>query len=416
MPVAELICVGTEHLLGEVVDTNSPYLCSRLKELGICVYLKQICGDHASRLTEALRLALSRADIVFLIGGLGPTEDDLTRESVCEALGLTLVEDPEILETIRQYFASRNRVMEPCNRRQACRPEGALVLENPRGTAPGLWIEQDQKRIVLLPGPPGEFCPMVDRVLYPLLESTYESVPILTETLRLYGIGESELAARLSGYWDGIGEVSIADYVKDGELTLRLACRDTEGTAKEQIERALTVLRPLISPYLYALGEGTLAHALVDRFTKRGLRFAAAESCTGGKIASLLAGIPGASKVLWGSFVTYTEDAKSKLLGVKNETLEQFGAVSEEVAVEMAQGAAVRSGADLTLSVTGLAGPDGDGVHPVGTVFFAVCYKGTCRAVQKRFSGDRRRIRRDAALYGIALSLKTADLFSIEQI
>ncbi len=410
-PVAELICVGTEHLLGEVVDTNSPYLCGRLKELGICVYRKQVCGDHAGRLREALTLALSRADLVILIGGLGPTEDDLSRECVAETLGLPLWEDPELVARLREYFASRARRMASCNLRQARRPQGSVVLENACGTAPGLWIEWENKPVVLLPGPPKEFCMMVDRELMPRLSARYQSVPIVTRSLRLYGIGESELAERLSAFWDGIGEVTVADYIKDGEIELRLACRMEETQAKKKISDAIRLLAPHLRPYLYATQNTDLAHALIERFAARGLRFSSAESCTGGAIASLLAAVPGASEVLWGACVTYDNEAKTSLVCVSEETLRTHGAVSDQTAREMARGMAERSKSDLALSVTGLAGPGDDGVHPVGTVFFGVSFRGEIRVFERHFSGDRARIRRDAALYGIALSLQTAGLF-----
>ena len=368
MQICEIINVGTELLLGEILNTNAQFLCRRLAALGISVQRVSTVGDNPARLKEDFTLALGRSDIVVLTGGLGPTKDDLTKETVCEALGLPLCEDAAQMRRIEEYFACRGQSMVECNRKQALVPAGCAVLYNENGTAPGVWIETGGKAIALLPGPPREMQAMFDRALAPLLKPRSEGV-IVSHHVRTVGIGESRMAALVDEYLD-MGNPTVAPYAKDGEAYLRVsAAAENEARAEALCDGVIKKLRARLGNFVYAIDK-TLPETVLGLLRAQGKTLAAAESCTGGGICRMLTDIPGASAAFGYGFITYANEAKEALLNVSRETLETFGAVSAECAFEMARGARTRSGADLAVAVTGIAGPGAEGTDkPPGLIY-----------------------------------------------
>ena len=413
---AEILCVGTELLLGDIVNTNAAYLSRKLAELGICVYHQSVVGDSPERLTAALDLALSRADLVITSGGLGPTYDDLTRETVAAAFGLALALDEAVLSDIRTYFARMGRVMTDNNNRQAMVPRGATVLKNDQGTAPGLIVTDPtrSKTVVLLPGPPRELEPMFESRVFPYLRERTGHI-LLSQNVHIFGMGESAVENALRDMMIDGHNPTVAPYCKAGEVRLRVTARaEDEATAQAMCESAVGRIRESeVGAYVYAVsdargGEYTLEQAVVERLRADGLTVATAESCTGGLIAKRLTDVAGSSAVVRGGFVTYTNEMKTALLGVSPETLARHSEYSEPVAAEMARGARLRTGADIAVSTTGLAGPGGGTEDcPVGTVFVGVSTEAGERVVPLRLSPQRSRdyIRTLAASHALRLLL-----------
>ena len=378
---AEILCVGTELLLGDIINTNAAHLARRLAELGIGVHHQSVVGDHPGRLKQALALALSRADLVITSGGLGPTYDDLTRETVAEAFGLPLEKDEAILAHIRDHFARTGRVMTPNNERQAMVPRGATVLDNPQGTAPGLIVtdEENNKTVILLPGPPRELIPMFDELAMPYLKARTDRV-LFSLNVHIFGMGESTVETILRDQMIEGKNPTIAPYCTAGEVRLRVTAQaEDEATARDMCHRTLrNIMESEVGAYVYAAvpsseGEATLEGVVIHELRRQGKTVACAESCTGGLIAKRLTDIPGSSAAVLGGFVTYTNEMKIRHLGVSPETIEQYTELSEQTAAEMARGARMATGADIGISTTGLAGPGGGSEGcPVGTVFVGI--------------------------------------------
>lgn len=376
--IAELVFVGTELLLGEILNTNAQFLSQKLSALGIDCYYQSVVGDNEERLAGVLRQALSRADVVITSGGLGPTMDDLTRETTAVVCGLPLELQPDILAGLQAFFAKRTgKPMPENNVRQAMAPRGSKLLLNDRGTAPGLIVPSPEgKPVILLPGPPNELRPMFEQQVIPELTRRMGGKPLLlvSRVLRFVDIGESTLEDRLKDLIAAQTDPNIAPYAKLGEVHLRLstkAASEEEGLAKIQpVEQAI---RERVGQHVYATGEQDLAAAVGGLLQERGLTVAAAESCSGGLLAKRLTDEAGSSAHFLAGFVTYSNEAKRTLLGVPAELLAQHGAVSEQVAEAMALGALARSGADLAVAITGIAGPGGATPEkPVGTVCFGL--------------------------------------------
>lgn len=375
---AEILCVGTELLLGEVINTNAAYLSRALATLGISVYHQTVVGDNPLRLRAALSEAVSRADLVVMSGGLGPTYDDLTKETVASLLGKSLVMHAPTLTAIEAFFASRDgglSSMTPNNRKQALVPEGATVFDNPNGTAPGLAVEAENGTLlVLLPGPPRELEPMTDRSLIPFLESRVDSV-LVSHNLHVLGMGESAVEDALRALMQEAENPSVAPYAGDGEVRLRVTAKAPTREAAEAlchpvIER---IRRSPVGRFIYGIDVGHIECALVEELARRGMTLATAESCTGGLIAKRITDVSGASRVFVGGGVTYTNQMKTELLGVPQEILDAHTEVSEEAARAMARGARLRFGTDVAVSTTGYAGPGGGTPRdPVGTVYVGV--------------------------------------------
>jgi nicotinamide-nucleotide amidase len=416
---AEILCVGTELLLGDIVNTNAAHLSRRLAELGINVYHQSVVGDHPGRLTEALSLALSRADLVITSGGLGPTYDDLTRETVAAALGLSLERDEEILSHIRDHFTRTGRIMPPNNERQSMVPRGAKVLFNDQGTAPGLIVtdEPNDKTVVLLPGPPRELVPMFDGQVIPYLKARTDRV-LFSYHLHIFGMGESAVESVLRDMMLEGQNPTIAPYCTAGEVRLRVTAQaENEKEAATLCQAAIgRIMTSEVGQYVYGVADGqtgevTLERVAVEELIRQGKTVATAESCTGGLVAKRLTDIPGSSAVVLGGFVTYTNNMKITQLGVRPETIASYTELSEQTAAEMARGARERTGADIGISTTGLAGPGGGSDDcPVGTVYIGISTKAGERTKRLSLSPQRKRdyirtVAASHALYAILHSL-----------
>lgn len=411
---AEILCIGTELLLGDIVNTNAAYLSQKLASLGIGVYRQTVVGDNAERLADALDEAFSRADLVITSGGLGPTYDDLTKETVAAYFGRKMHTDESVLAEIERYFTLRygdlGRMTEN-NRKQALVPDGATVLTNPNGTAPGIAIEGENGKVaILLPGPPREFEPMVDDKVLPYLAKRRGEV-FFSRNVHVMGMGESAIENELKELMQTSLNPTIAPYAKDGECRLRITARATdEARAAEMCDAVVEkISQTAIGEHIYGVDVGNIEQALVRSLAERGITLSCAESCTGGLIAKRVTDVSGASAVFLGGVVTYTDEMKEKLLGVNRETLDTHTAVSEAVAAEMAEGVRVRLGADIGVSTTGYAGPGGgDAANPVGTVYIGLSTKKGTQVTRCSFSGMRSReyIRTLAAGRAVLLVLK----------
>ncbi len=389
---AEIISVGTELLLGQIVDTNAAYLSRLLPELGIELHRRITVGDNASRLADALELALSRADIVFTIGGLGPTEDDLTKETVARVLGDEMVMHEESAQHMRNFFASRNIQMPETNLKQALVPKRGRVLPNPLGTAPGAAFETDDKVVIVLPGPPREFVPMVDERVVPYLkERLGEGASVIkSRVLRIAGLGESTVEDRVKHLLRGANP-TVAPLASPGEVHLRITAKagslDEAHRMLDDMDRQLVAI---LGDAVFGRDAQNLEQVVVDELIKRKLTLVAAESCTGGLIANRITDVPGSSAAFLAGVVTYSNEAKKELLGVPEQLLIEHGAVSEEVARAMAEGARKLVGADVAVSVTGIAGPTGGTPEkPVGLVYMALSDSGGTVVHRHQFSGSR---------------------------
>ncbi len=377
--VAEILCVGTELLLGDIVNTNAAYLSRELAKLGISVYHQAVVGDHPERLRAALADAFEGhgrppADLVFLSGGLGPTYDDLTKETVAAYFGRDMVMHEPSLARIRDFFERTGRVMRPNNQKQAMMPTGAVVFPNDYGTAPALAVGDGARTAILLPGPPAELEPLFREQVVPFLRRFTEGV-LISRNIHLMGLGESEVEHRLRGLMEEAENPTVAPYCKAGEVRLRVTAKAAdEVTASAMCDNMVDTIKSTdVAPYIYGIDCENIETALVRLFSERRLTVAAAESCTGGLIGARLTAVPGASEVYIGGFVTYTNDMKTRVLGVSDATIDTYTEVSAETAAEMATRVRVITGADVGLSATGFAGPGGGTEKdPVGTVYIGV--------------------------------------------
>ena len=396
---AEIISVGTEILMGNIVNTNAAYLSEQCVALGLSCYHQQVVGDNHDRLKEAFILALGRADIVLVSGGLGPTGDDLTKETAAEVCGRRLITHKPSRDALEAYFAKRNIPMTENNYKQADMPEGSTVLPNPNGTAPGVIIPyDDDKCIILMPGPPGEMKPMFETSVRPYLKKHSDGV-IYSVTVKETGIGESSAEERIKDLIDTQTNPTIATYAKTGEVHMRVsAMAANKKEAMALISPVVKELKKRFGRHIYTTDESvTLEEAIVKKLIKRGLTLTCAESCTGGLLSGRIINVPGVSDVYKEGYVTYSNKSKHKLLGVSKKTLKKYGAVSEECAYEMAFGASMAADADVAISVTGIAGPDGGtDVKPVGTVYIGCLINGEATVSKFLFSGNRTKIRESA--------------------
>ncbi len=380
---AEILCVGTELLLGDIVNTNAAFLSKQLAALGISVYHQTVVGDHPERLRVALADAFEghgrpAADLVILSGGLGPTYDDLTKETVASYFGREMELHEESLARIRDFFTRTGRVMTPNNEKQAMMPVGCVVFPNDYGTAPALAVGDSTRTAVMLPGPPAELIPIFNELVVPFLRRYTEGV-LISRNIHIMGLGESAVEQILHDRMVSSENPTVAPYCKSGEVRLRITARaEDEETATAMCDQVVAEIQanPQISPYIYGVDCDNAETALVRLFTERGLTVATAESCTGGMIGQRITAIPGASAVYLGGCITYTNRQKIQLLGVNPATIEAHTEVSAETAAEMAAGVRAKLGADVGLSTTGYAGPGGGTEeNPVGTVYVAVATK-----------------------------------------
>lgn len=388
----ELVCVGTEILLGNIVNTNAAYLAEQCAMLGLSCYHQSVVGDNEQRMEETIRRAVSRSDIVILSGGLGPTKDDLTKEVTARVFDMELLEDPHTRARIQEYFDQNHRgQITENNWKQAQVPEGAMVIDNYNGTAPGLILQKDGKTAILLPGPPNELKPMFERDIRPFL-NRLEPEGIYSKMVKICGFGESKVESMITDILESQTNPTIAPYAKTGEVHLRITAKAiNEETADEMMEPMMEELYRRFGSQIFTTEEAvTLEETVVELLKEKGKTVTTAESCTGGLVAGRLLNVPGASSVYMEGYITYSNEAKEKLLGVSHVTLEQYGAVSKETACEMAEGAAKAAGADLAISVTGIAGPDGGTKEkPVGLVYVGCYADGEARAYEFHFTGNR---------------------------
>lgn len=408
--ITELISVGTEILLGNIVNTNSAYLSEKCALLGLSVYYQDVVGDNEGRMRDVIRTALDRSDIVILTGGLGPTEDDITKEVTADLMGMPLKEDSHSRKLIDKYLKeyeknNPQRRITKNNYKQAMVPEGAIVLDNHNGTAPGLILEKKGKTAILLPGPPNELKPMFEEYVVPYLQKNQPEI-IVSQMVKISGIGESQVAEEIQDLIESQTNPTIAPYAKTGEVHLRVtASAENEKACRKLIKPVVKELRKRFGENVFATDESkTLEEAVIDLLKEKDLKLSLAESLTGGMIAQRIVNVSGASEVFGYGFVTYSNKAKHKCLGVKKRTLKEQGAVSAKCAREMAKGACKASGADISISVTGLAGPGGGTKEtPVGTVFMGCCYKGKAIAKELHFTGNRMRIREQTTAHALAM-------------
>ncbi|MCR5269241.1 MAG: competence/damage-inducible protein A [Lachnospiraceae bacterium] len=393
----EIICVGTEILLGNIVNTNAAFLAERLAYLGLTCYYQSVVGDNAKRLSQTIRTAVDRSDLVILSGGLGPTEDDLTKETAAAVFDLPLVEDPVSKEHIVTFFKTRNRTIADNNWKQAMIPKGSIALENENGTAPGIIMEKDGKTMILLPGPPNELRPMFLEQVEPYLLKQ-RNASICSQMVKMCGIGESDAETAILDLTASTNP-TVATYAKTGEVHIRVtAFAPTEEAAAKLVKPMVNKLKSRFGSKIYTTDpEITLEQSIVELLAVNKMTVTTAESCTGGLVAARLINAPGASSVLNEAFITYSNKAKRHYLDVKKGTLKKFGAVSEETALEMARGGCISTKADACIAVTGIAGPDGGTAEkPVGLVYIGCCVAGKTIAKECHFTGNRAKIRESA--------------------
>lgn len=412
---AEIICVGTELLLGNIVNTNAAFLSEKLAYLGINCYFQTVVGDNRDRLLSVINTALSRADILIFSGGLGPTEDDLTKETVAEALGKKLIRDKWAEQEIADYFALRGRIPTDNNWKQADVIEGCEILYNKNGTAPGIFVSEGEKTVILLPGPPLELKSMFTDSVMPKLQQKCGQV-FYSQTVKIVGLGESSVETQILDMLNTQENPTIAPYAKTGEVHLRVTARAKDE--KEAREKTAPVVEELYRRFGKAVyttdADETLEMALTKLLIKKKYTMTTAESCTGGMIAARMVNAPGVSAVLKSGFITYANEAKEELLGVSHDTLEKFGAVSRETAEEMAEGAVKAAHTDAAVAVTGIAGPDGGTKEkPVGLVYIGVNVRGNVEVREYHFSGSRQKIRESVT--AAALTFLREKLLAFEE-
>lgn len=404
----ELICVGTELLLGNIVNTNAAYLAEQCALLGLSMYYQSVVGDNPERLFELCEMANKRSDIVILCGGLGPTMDDLTKETAAKVLGRALVLDQRAKEEIRVFFERLHREITDNNWKQAMVPEGSMVLYNANGTAPGIIMEGEGTTMILLPGPPNELIPMFEEQVYPYLHKRNPEF-ICSKMLKICGVGESMAETRILDLIEKQDNPTIAPYAKTGEVHLRITAK--AASRKE----AFAMLAPLEKELYRRFGDGiftdeeseTLEGAIAKLLVERGLTVSTAESCTGGLLSGRLVNVPGISRQFQEGYITYSNEAKEKLLGVSHETLEIFGAVSPETAREMAEGCCRGAKTDIGVGITGIAGPEGGTPEkPVGLVYIGCCCKGKTCVEKFQFHGNRSKVRESAVANALTLLRK----------
>ncbi|MFD2307146.1 competence/damage-inducible protein A [Enterococcus termitis] len=410
---AEIIAVGTELLLGQVVNTNATFLSEELADLGIEVYYHTVVGDNPTRLEQLLKQAQERSDLIVLCGGLGPTDDDLTKDTVAAHIQHSLVQDEQALAQLHSYFRFSKNKMTENNLRQTLMIEGGRAIQNPAGLAVGTLITEKDTTYLLLPGPPNELKPMFKQNARPLLEELFpQAEQLLSRVLRFYGIGESQLVTDLKELIDGQSNPTIAPYAKPNEVTLRLTANVTNHKKGEELLDQLEAkIMAQVGEYFYGYGdENSLVEVTVERLKQAGKTISAAESLTAGLFQSTLGDVPGVSEVFKGGFVTYSEKTKEQFLGIDPAILEEHGVVSEACAIAMAERTRELSEADIAVSFTGVAGPEELEGQPAGTVWIGLAEKGKPTIAElQHFTRDRRYIRRSAVMKGLDMIRRAVD-------
>lgn len=406
---AEIIAVGTEILLGDIVNTDAQVISLGLDELGIDVYYQTVVGDNPERLREVLDIAKKRSDLIITTGGLGPTLDDLTRETIAEAFGKELVLHQPSLRRITAFFDQIGKEMTQNNVKQAMLPADCKVLENDWGTAPGCAFEADGVHVLMLPGPPRECTPLFRTAGMAYLAELAGGT-IVSHTVHIFGMGESQMEDRLHDLMEKSVNPTLAPYAKDGECLVRVTAKaDTAAQAEQMLAPAVQQVCDMLGDVVYGIDIGSLERAMAVAMTEKGLTLSVAESCTGGLLSKRITDVPGASKFYKGGACTYCNEIKMKVLGVKKETLDQYTAVSTQTAGEMARGIARAYGTDIGIGITGYAGPDdGEDGTPAGTVHISIFYAGETEVRTIHSPRGRENARRDAANHALDLILRAA--------
>ena len=395
----EILAVGTEILLGDILNTNAQYLSRELAELGFDVYYHEVVGDNKERILKALETSFNRSDIIITTGGLGPTKDDMTKELVSEFLGMKMCLHEESLKSIKEYFNKMGREFVKSNEKQAYFPKEAIILKNSNGTAPGAVFEKNNKAIIVLPGPPKEMESMFKEEVKKYLKKYSDDV-IISEVLRIFGIGESKAEEKLQDIIDNGINPTVAPYAKEGEVIFRITAKaQNEEEARKMIVPIKDEIYKRLGNSVYNTGETSLQDTVAKLLIDKNMTIGVSESCTGGLISAKLIEYPGVSEVFLEGAVTYSNEAKMRTLKVKKETLDKFGAVSHETAREMAEGIAKRCGSRIGISTTGIAGPGGGSDEkPVGLVYFGIYLDGKVKSFKHIFTGDRNSIRNRASM------------------
>lgn len=400
---AELICVGTELLLGNIVNTNAAFISEKCAMLGLSMYYQSVVGDNPERLEELLKTAMGRSSVIILSGGLGPTQDDLTKETAARVMQRELVEDKRARQEIQEFLEKRGRRITDNNWKQAMVPENCRILYNSNGTAPGIIMEEGETRMILLPGPPNELMPMFEEQVYPYLHALLPEI-ICSKMVKLCGIGESSAETKILDVIETQTNPTVAPYAKTGEVHLRITAKaESEQAAYALIAPVEEELQKRFGNLIYTDDPEVTLEMEVYRLLKENhLTVTTAESCTGGLLAGRLINVPGISEYLKEGYITYSNEAKEKLLGVPSETLKEHGAVSPQTAEAMAKGGAKAADADICVAVTGIAGPDGGTKEkPVGLVYMSCFCGGKLYTEKNQYSGSRSKIRE----YSVASAL-----------
>lgn len=401
---AEIISIGTELLLGEIINTNAQYIARELASLGIDVYHQSVIGDNETRLSEAFETAFKRSDVVITTGGLGPTKDDMTKETAASFFGKKLIPHEESLKKIEAYFKGRGLNVNEGNRKQGYFPEGSIVLPNPNGTAPACIIEDRNKKLILLPGPPKEMIPLFEAEVLPYLKK-FQDKFFSFKVLNVCGIGEGEMEEVIMDIVDRQTNPTVAPYAKPNGLTLRIAASGhTQEEADELVQPMEEQIKERLGLNIYGEDDISLEEVVAEILIEKQLTISIAESCTGGFLSGRLVNYPGISSVFMEGIITYSNESKVKYLGVNPETIEKYGAVSEEVAREMAEGICKSAHTNIGLSVTGLAGPGGGSEDkPIGLVYVGICINGVTTVKELNLGGSRNRIRSLTTTYALDL-------------
>lgn len=392
---AEIITIGTEITTGSILNTNSKYLASKLLELGIETYYHTSVDDNVERIKEVIDISLKRADLIVTTGGLGPTQDDITKEIISEALGLKLIDDEDMLEIIKEKFNSLNRKMSLNNLKQAKKPEGSIFLNNNIGTAPGIFIKRANKTIVMLPGPPIEMETMFNNEVIPLIKQDYY---IINRSINVVDIGESQLEMELRDLINIDPDINIATFPKESEVEIKIIGKSyNREDLEDKVEYFIKIIENRFRDYIYGYDNVPIEEIVFKILKEKNYKIGFAESCTGGLISGRLSRIPGASQVLDRSIITYSNKSKIQELGVNPLTIDKFGVVSEETAIEMAKGLLNREDIDIALSITGLAGPEGGtDEKPIGLVFMCIANRNKAMPIRCNFIGNRENIQNKA--------------------
>ena len=390
---AEIFSIGTEILLGEILDSNAKHIASELANMGIDVFYKTTVGDNEKRLLDAIDIAYKRADIIISTGGLGPTDDDLTKETFAKYFNKELITDEASLKNLKEYF--KNEEMPLSNLKQADIPKGAIAIENKNGTAPGIFIEENKKIAIILPGPPKECIPMFENSVKPMLKK-YTNKVLVSKSLNLCGIGESKASEIIKDMLNTSKNPTIAPYASNNEMRFRVtASGKTKEEATELLKPTVDKLYDIFNEYIYGEDEERLASVIVNKLIKNNMTIATAESCTGGLLASSIIDVASASKVFLNGVISYSNESKVYELNVCKEDLEKYGAVSKQVAIQMAEGIKNKSNSTIGIATTGIAGPTGGTKEkPVGLVYIAIAIDGK-QTIYKELmlKGSRQKIR-----------------------